>query len=374
MWTSPLRSSIALLGGLVASASALPQNSNGNGGSSSGGSGGSACNNSPKLCSRKFSEVTYLGAHNSYALRDESTNDSISGNQYFNATVALDAGLRLLQVQTHEGPNGGIQLCHSSCELLDAGPLQNWLSNINNWMEDNPNDVVTIIIVNGGRATASEFQSAYESAGIADKMYAPQSSGTGEGSEWPTLQKMIDDNTRLVTFSTNTENDSNAPGILPEFDHVFETHFDVSDLTGFNCTVDRPTRFSDSMAGGTTALSEGYLSMVNHFAYSGIGDFSVPDVENIKTVNSAGTSQDGNLGKHLQECRDDWSKRPNFVLIDFWSEEDPLAAVDSMNQVSSAEGREDPPAETASNSGGRNSGNMAAGALVAAISGLMLLV
>lgn len=41
-----------------------------------------ACNNSPALCSRSYSNITHLGAHNSAFVRDASTSYSDSGNQY----------------------------------------------------------------------------------------------------------------------------------------------------------------------------------------------------------------------------------------------------------------------------------------------------
>ena len=36
--------------------------------------------------------------------------------------------------------DGEYHLCHSSCELLDAGTLENWLSEIKTWMDANTND------------------------------------------------------------------------------------------------------------------------------------------------------------------------------------------------------------------------------------------
>ena len=40
-----------------------------------------ACNNSPDLCSRSYSSITYLGAHDSPFLRNSSNGFSDSGNQ-----------------------------------------------------------------------------------------------------------------------------------------------------------------------------------------------------------------------------------------------------------------------------------------------------
>jgi hypothetical protein len=40
------------------------------------------CNNSPKLCSKSYGEVTHLGAHDSPFVRDASTQFSTAANQY----------------------------------------------------------------------------------------------------------------------------------------------------------------------------------------------------------------------------------------------------------------------------------------------------
>src|SRR5688572_24880510 len=60
-----------------------------------------SCNSSPSLCSLQYNQITHMGAHDSSFLRDESTRNSLAGNQYLNATKALDAGFRLLQGQVH---------------------------------------------------------------------------------------------------------------------------------------------------------------------------------------------------------------------------------------------------------------------------------
>ena len=296
-------------------------------------SGGKACNNSPTLCNRQYNAITHLGAHNSAFLRDQSNGNSLAGNQFQNATAALDAGVRLLQVQIHK-PNTTLELCHTSCSLLDAGALSAWLIDINSWMTSNPNDVVTLLLVNSDNAPASDFQTVFDSSGLAKLAYSPQSTSTT--TSWPTLQSMIGQNTRVVTFVTNMNYSAAAPFLLPEFDHVFETPFDVTDVSGFNCTVDRPSRANPA----SSAISNGYMSLVNHFKYQNlIGDIEVPDVDMIGTVNSAATTTAGNLGKHLQDCKSEWNKQPTFFLVDFWDKGDPVAAMDGMNGVSDATGR-----------------------------------
>lgn len=97
-----------------------------------------ACNNSPDLCDKSYGEITHLGAHDSpfYAL-DSSANSAAT--QHYNSTDQLSAGVRLLSGQVHDS-DGEWHLCHTSCDLYDAGTLTDWLSGIKGWMDDNPND------------------------------------------------------------------------------------------------------------------------------------------------------------------------------------------------------------------------------------------
>jgi hypothetical protein len=183
---------------------------------------------------------------------------------------------------------------------------------------------------------------------------------------------MISANARVVTFVTNMDYSAATPYLLPEFDHVFETPFEVTTIGGFNCTVDRPSRASPA----STSLASGYMSLVNHFKdQSLIAGIEVPDVDAINTVNSAGTSDTGSLGKHLQQCKTEWTKAPNFVLVDFWDKGDPVAALDSMNGITDATGRSTTQAnKESSGSHFVEDRKVGIGALVAFVSAALVLV
>lgn len=88
-------------------------------------------------------QVSYVGAHNSYSVQA----GSIASNQNYDVTTQLDNGVRMLQNQGHAQDNS-IHLCHSSCLLLDAGPLVDYLGKVKSWLDSNPNEVVTILWVN----------------------------------------------------------------------------------------------------------------------------------------------------------------------------------------------------------------------------------
>ncbi|KAK4230898.1 PLC-like phosphodiesterase [Podospora fimiseda] len=299
------------------------------------------CNNSPLLCNRPHNNITHIGAHDSSFLRDSSTSNSVAGNQFFNATIALSAGVRLLTAQVHtlSSSDSTLHLCHSYCALLDAGPLTTWLSAIKYWLDNNPNDVITLILVNSDNQPASAFGEAFDSSGISSYGFVPppnSSNSSSSSGEWPTLQSMISSNKRLVTFiasiPTTTSNSTSAyPFLLPEFQYIFETSYNITSPSQFNCELDRPSLAQSS----SKAIQSGLLPLINHFQYIDLGSgIQIPDVSDIGTTNSPDTKTQGNLGKHLMDCKREWegvSQKPVFVLVDFFDRGPSVEAGDLMN-------------------------------------------
>lgn len=75
------------------------------------------CNGSSDLCNRLYSNVTFAGAHNSYAIANGA--GGLASNQNVSLAGQLNAGIRLLQSQAHNSTNqtasgAGIDLCHTS--------------------------------------------------------------------------------------------------------------------------------------------------------------------------------------------------------------------------------------------------------------------
>lgn len=269
-----------------------------------------------------------MGAHDSAFLRNTKTDFSVSGNQYYNVTVALSAGIRLIQAQVHNS-SGVLELCHTTCQLLDGGTLESFLAEIKTWMDANTNDVVTLLLVNSDNLAASYFGAVFESSGISTYGYTPTST-TGPIKTWPTLQTLITANTRLVAFVASITYSSAYPYLLDEFDYVFETAFGVTSLDGFNCTLQRPTTLSSS----ATAVSSGYMGLINHFADTAeIFGITIPDVTDIATTNSPDTSTVGALGTHGQLCKSEWGKKPTFVLVDFFNVGPSVESADLLNGV-----------------------------------------
>ncbi|KAH7077402.1 PLC-like phosphodiesterase [Paraphoma chrysanthemicola] len=305
-----------------------------------------ACNNAPALCKSGYDKVTYLGAHNSPFVRDISTGWSSFGNQYFNTTVQLDAGVRLLTAQVHAASNPEtkareLRLCHSTCVLFDVGLFKDWLWEIRTWLDAHPNEVVTLVLVNFHFVDAREIEGEFARADIAHYGYVPANitAAPPPSSEfnktWPTLGEMIDRGERLVTFINALVPDKeNAPYLLNEFDFVWENAYDVTSPSQFACTPDRPSN-TTSIA---DARSSGKLFFLNHLLYwqQAFG-IKLPDTRTIAETNA--WDGNGGLGKHVRECANQVGRQPTFVLVDFFNVGAAMKVVDAFNKVRNPRGR-----------------------------------
>lgn len=298
----------------------------------------SACNNSPLLCDKPYNSITHLGAHDSPFIRDATTGFSSSGNQYYNSSVQLSAGVRLLSGQVHLS-NGDWHLCHSSCDLLDAGILSEWLTEIKTWLANNPNDVVSILLVNSDNAPPSDLNGHFVSSGILSQAYIPPSVSSTQA-EWPTLSSLIAAQKRLMVFVASLDPSTITPEyayLMDEFTFIFENDFDNTSPEDFSCTPDRPT----SVKGNTAAaIQSNKMPLMNHFLYKqGSFDIETPDRASLNITNSPASITEGQLGFAANGCKTEYGKAPTFILVDFFDEGPSIDAVDALNGVTSPVGR-----------------------------------
>lgn len=216
-------------------------------------------------------------------------------------------------------------------------------------MDTNPNDVVTLLLVNSDNNSTASIASSFTSSGISKYGYTPpSSSGSSAPQSWPTLQQLISANTRLVTFVTPLPSkDATAPYLLDEFTYIFENPFEVTSISSFVCTPDRPDAVKGSI---TNALSSNRMPLLNHFLdQQQAFNIETPDINSINVTNSPDTNTPGSFGQALGTCTDQYNGRPpTFMLVDFFDQAAPIAAVDALNRVSgSVVGRKPVPARDA---------------------------
>lgn len=251
-----------------------------------------------------YSNVTVVGAHNSYT----ASNTNLAANQDYGVTQQLTDGVRLLQNQVHN-QNGTLELCHTSCLLYDGGSLASYLTKVKTFVDANPNEVVSLLLVNIDDQPPSAFAAVYESVGLDQLSWSPPAAIVATNA-WPTLGSMVDSNKRVVTFMDNSADFTTVPYILDEFSNMWEDYYDVTDPSGFNCTVQRFT-------GDTTDQ----MYLINHYLYE-ISDLfggstPVPDKSALPVTN--GVSGVGSLGEEAGvTCLAQHPRAPTFLLVDFY--------------------------------------------------------
>ncbi|KAF9245916.1 PLC-like phosphodiesterase [Melanogaster broomeanus] len=255
------------------------------------------CNGSSDLCSRSFGNVTFVGAHDSYAVGV----NNLATNQDYNITQQLNDGIRMLQMQAHN-LSGVIQLCHTSCSLYNGGPLSTYLGTVKTWLDANPNEVLSLLIVNSDNFPPTEYDSVFKGAGLDTMSYAPPSASI-PATEWPTLGNLIDSGKRLITFMDSSADFNSVPYIIDEFTNIWETPYDVT--TTFDCSVNR-----------TKGDSSTQMYLINHFLDTLLLGQPVPDPSQANQTNAV--SGTNSLGEQFDLCASQYGRNPNFMLVDFY--------------------------------------------------------
>jgi hypothetical protein len=207
--------------------------------------------------------------------------------------------------------------------LLDGGLFTDYLKKVKSWLDSNPNEVISILIVNIDNQPASSFAAVYEAASMVDISYAPSTTSVA-ADQWPTLGTLIDSGKRVLTFMDNNADASTAPYLIDgklllacsfrsrmtnsatEFSNIWETAYDVTD-TAFPCTLNR-----------TAGTAEGKMGLSNHFldTYATIIGVQspVPDKASLNKTNAV--SGVGSLGREAETCVALHGKHQTFFLVD----------------------------------------------------------
>ncbi|KAK7427882.1 hypothetical protein QQZ08_005655 [Neonectria magnoliae] len=267
------------------------------------------CNGHVEFCTRKYSNITNVACHNSPFVRPGNS----GSNQELDVRTQLNDGVRMLQAQIQWPANASVpHFCHTSCDLLDAGPITDWLTTVRQWVDSHPYDVVSILLGNGNYSQPSLYVPFIEKTGILKYVYhAPYLPMSLD--DWPTLEDMIIRGKRVVMFLDYEADQKKYPWLLDEFSQMWETPFDPIDRT-FPCTVQRPPDLS-------TKATKDRLYYLNHNLNAEFNVFGtellVPAVSLLNETNNV--TGYGSLGVSAAQCRTKWGRAPNFLNVDYYN-------------------------------------------------------
>lgn len=265
------------------------------------------CNGYTEFCNRSYGNVTHIGAHNSPFIRP----GNIASNQELEVLSQLNDGIRMLQFQVHL-VDGEMLLCHTSCDMLNVGRLQDYLVTVYNWMQANPYDVVTILMGNYGLVDPQNFVDPVRNSGLLKYAYVPPTQPMAL-SEWPTLGEMILRQQRVVFMLDYDANQAEIPWLLDEFSYMWETPFSPTERS-FPCDVQRPPDQDRN-----TSMNRLYMANQNlnlEVAVAGIS-LLIPASNFLNETNAV--SGFGSAGATVDNCTADWERPPNFILVDYYN-------------------------------------------------------
>ncbi|KAF1839203.1 PLC-like phosphodiesterase [Decorospora gaudefroyi] len=280
------------------------------------------CNNYPEFCNRKYSNITEVTAHNSPFTRQ----NNLARNQIYGVTQQLDDGVRMLQGSAHY-VNGTLYFCHTSCDLLNAGTVEDYLREVTAWVESHPFDVITILFGNSNwdemdadgnpLVTSVNYVEPITNSGLLPYIYQPPKTAM-ELDDWPTLGELIIKKKRVITFIDYNFDTNSVPYLLWEFYNMWETPFSPTD-SDFPCTLGRPKGMAEDKMRNVLYMANHNLNAQIQFAGY---DLLLPNVAQIEQTNAV--SGDGSLGEMLGKCTSSWDRPPNFLLVDFYNIGSPM--------------------------------------------------
>jgi hypothetical protein len=289
-----------------------------------------ACNGAVELCERRYDEVAYAATHNSM-----SSPDVVSVWPEHDAGIAaqLDFGIRALLIDTHHwtplvsadqleqgdpglppavaervmatlGDRGrarpGAFLCHNQC-ALGAIPLVDALTQVRDFLDANPDEVVTLIVQDAipPAETAAEFAA----AGLGPYLHEHE-----PGAPWATLGELVDRGERLVVFA---EEAGPPPAWYHQaFENMQDTPYGFASPEDLSCAPNRGD-------------PEASLFLVNHWVSRLTPDRAVAAQVNQRDV----------LVDRSRRCERERGLRPNYLAVDFFGIGDVTGAVDVLNGV-----------------------------------------
>ncbi len=300
------------------------------------------CNGHVELCSRRYSNVSMVGAHNS----PFTFTRNLAANQALPVTQQLDDGVRFVQAQIQWPAHGSEpHFCHTSCDLLDAGPITDWLGEVRQWVDAHPRDVVTVLLGNGNYSTPDRYAPHIEAAGLLRYAYVPETPAMAPD-DWPTLGAMLARGQRVVLLLDYKADPAAFPWLLDEFAYLWETPMDpvvqvIDDGGGASrgngrdgssktvvpastlpCTAQRPPGLADG-----DARSRLYLMNHNVNVELSLLGFSllVPAVSLSNQTNAAtGTNS---LGAAADACVAAWGRPPLVLNVDYYNKGSPPGSV-----------------------------------------------
>ncbi len=259
------------------------------------------CNGAADLCGRAVDEVAWLRAHNAHS-SEERGYHVLSTNHYFAIPTQLEDGVRALNIDVYEQPEG-LYTCHGYCDL-GRQPLTEVFAEMTDFLAGAPDNVILLDLQN--EANKQWVVTEMEGAGLASMAHVQV-----PGEPWPTLRELIDAGSHFVILA---DGDEETPAWFHNTNSlVYGTGWAAATPEDLTCEVSEP-------------IDHGLLGINNVLT----DPIASPDLADLVNHNP-------DMIDRLRGCEAELGHLPNLVSVDFYSIGDTLEAVDLLNGIDFAE-------------------------------------
>ncbi|KAI4607975.1 hypothetical protein J4E80_009372 [Alternaria sp. BMP 0032] len=201
--------------------------------------------------------------------------------------------------------------------LLDVGTLESYLATVKGWLDQNPFEVIAIMMGNNNgqdtRNPATDYIAPFQNSGIMEYVWTPPSASLNL-TDWPTLAEMIIRTKRVVVMLDYGADQEQVPWLLSEFNYQWQTPFSPTD-PAFPCTEQRPPNQPEE-------VSRERMYVMNHnlnieVSLPGVSSILIPAYSLLDEINAV--SGNGSVGLNVQNCEKMWTRPPNWILVDYYN-------------------------------------------------------
>jgi hypothetical protein len=255
------------------------------------------CNGDLSLCAKRYDEVCYVTTHNAF----NHQGPFFFPNQTYPISTQLQDGVRALMLDVY-WHNNQATVYHSS-NFLGNQPLIDLLDDTKAFLDQHPNEVVTLILES--YISAAQTEAVFQQAGL-----LPYCHVQNAAQPWPTLGDMIQAGTRLVVL-TDASDTQGHPWLHHVWDHAVETHFTAYSRADFSCAFNRGD-------------SSNALFILNHFVTQNPLGYGL--IDSATAINALPYLQSRAMG-----CWAATGKLPNFLTVDFYERGEVFAVAAAIN-------------------------------------------
>lgn len=275
------------------------------------------CNGYDAYCTLRYDETCFAATHDSAANSAEFWQHPVQDQTL---RGQLNYGIRALMLSVHD--DGGVAtVCRGRCDEGNT-PLSVLLADVATFFDENPREVVTLLI--DAEVSADRLADELRALSL-DGLALPHAATD----EWPTLEEMIDAGQRLVVFASTP--DAGPAWLLDRHAFIWETGKDWPSVSAMTCNpavgdASRPLYLVHHNLVGSDdeGASAGGMG-------GGGGQPSEADSSPLALATEA--NEFSVVTGRLEHCEAQHRRRPSFVAVDFSRVGDAQGATQVMNGV-----------------------------------------